>query len=258
MTAAWIDLDGLANMRDVGGLPTQDGGRVQPGRLVRSDNLQELTPADIQVLLDHGVTDIVDLRSRAELAMTGPGPLAEMAPLTHHHHSLFADDLVDVTVEDALVLPWHDRVEESRDDNHWTSHYLGYLADRPDSVAAALDVVSRSAGATVVHCAAGKDRTGTVTAMALSVAGVSDDDIAADYLATTERIERVVARLKATPAYADNLRDRPLSDHVPDPETIPRLLEAVRRVAGSVPDWLSAQGWSDDDLTRLRDRLTQP
>ncbi|MDE9366105.1 tyrosine-protein phosphatase [Luteipulveratus sp. YIM 133132] len=255
-TPAWIDLDGAANMRDVGGIPTEDGGQVQPGRLLRSDNLQELSPKDITTLLAHGVSDIVDLRSQVELRLTGPGPLTRVTSLTHHHHSLFADD--DVAVEDALVLPWHDRVEEERDANHWTSHYLGYLAERPDSVSGALDVVARSEGATVVHCAAGKDRTGTVVALALSVAGVSDEDITADYVATTERIERIVERLAAVPAYADNLRGRPLSDHVPDPETIPRLLEAVRRTAGSVPEWLHAVGWSDDDLERLRRRLVDP
>ncbi|AKU18528.1 protein tyrosine phosphatase [Luteipulveratus mongoliensis] len=243
-------------MRDLGGLPTQDGGQIQPGRLVRSDNLQELTDADIETLLEHGVTDIVDLRSKAELQMTGPGPLIDLESLTHHHHSLFADD--DIAVEDALVLPWADRVEEERDDNHWTSHYLGYLAERPDSVSDALRVVARAEGAAVVHCAAGKDRTGTVVALALSAVGVSDEDVTADYLATTERIEGIVERLQATPAYADNLRDRPMSDHIPDPETIPRLLDAVRRTAGSVPAFLKATGWSDEDLEQLRRRLTDP
>lgn len=256
-TPAWIDLDGLANMRDVGGLPTQDGGVIQPGRLLRSDNLQELTESDIETLLTgHGVTDIVDLRSHAELHMTGPGPAVSVETLTHHHHSLFAD--ADVAVEDTLVLPWHDREEEERDDNLWTSHYLGYLAERPDSISEALHVVARSEGATIVHCAAGKDRTGTVIAMALSVAGVSDEDITADYVATTERIERVVERLMRMPAYADNLRDRPLSDHVPDPETMPRLLKAIRDVAGSVEGWLTAVGWTDADIAELRTRLTQP
>ena len=54
----WIDLEGLANLRDVGGLPTADGGKIVPGRLLRSDNLQTLTAADIEALLGLGLTDV--------------------------------------------------------------------------------------------------------------------------------------------------------------------------------------------------------
>ena len=50
MQRMWIDLEGLANLRDVGGLPTVDGGKIIPGRLLRSDNLQTLTPSDICLL----------------------------------------------------------------------------------------------------------------------------------------------------------------------------------------------------------------
>lgn len=265
MTPIWIDLDGLANMRDLGGTPTQDGGTVQPGRLIRSDNLQTLSANDVAELVEHrGVSDIVDLRSDVEVEMTGPGPLAEVSSLTHHHHSLFrSKKQAQEAINDALVLPWRDDERRAQDRergerNHWASHYLGYLADRPDSVAAALKVVADADGAAVVHCAAGKDRTGTVIALALSVAGVSDEDIVADYLATTERIEAVVARLSEMPAYAENLQGRPMSQHVPDPEAMPRVLAAVREQAGSVEGWLLQQGWTQDDVERLRRRLTDP
>jgi protein tyrosine/serine phosphatase len=62
----WIDLDGLANMRDVGGIPTIDGGKIVPGRLLRSDNLQTLTTSDVDQLLGLGLTDVIDLRSDYE------------------------------------------------------------------------------------------------------------------------------------------------------------------------------------------------
>ena len=64
MTDRWIELDGLVNMRDLGGLPTRDGGRTASGRLIRSDNLQDLTDADVARLVDElGVSDIIDLRT---------------------------------------------------------------------------------------------------------------------------------------------------------------------------------------------------
>ncbi|GGB17071.1 phosphotyrosine protein phosphatase [Flexivirga endophytica] len=252
---AWIDLDGVANMRDLGGLPAADGHEVQPCRLVRSDNLQDLTEADIQALVhEHGVTDIVDLRSDVELRITGPGPLREIDTVTHHHHSLFPDDK-DIDARDVLVLPWHNAEEPERNENPRASHYLGYLDRRPDSVAAALDVIATSEGATVVHCAAGKDRTGTVVAMALSVAGVPREAIIADYAASTERTERIVRRLEQLPGYSDNLRGVPMTAHHSRPETIARVLEAIDADYGSVAGWLRSVGWSESRIKGLRAKL---
>jgi protein-tyrosine phosphatase len=259
VSIGWVDLDGVVNMRDVGGLPTRDGRTVRSGRLLRSDNLQDLTERDVRRLVhDFGVTDIVDLRSNVEYHAEGPGPLSRTA-LTHHRHSLFRDDEVEVTVEDALVLPWQKEGTRERlrshDDDYWASHYLGYLADRPDSVSAALHVVATSTGATVVHCAAGKDRTGTVVGLALAVAGVPEEEIVADYVATAERIERIIERLSSRPAYADNLRDRPLEDHTPRPETMARILEVLADRHGGAEGWLQEQGWTEEQVGALRASL---
>jgi protein-tyrosine phosphatase len=261
-TPDWIDLDGVVNMRDVGGLPTTDGGLIAKHRLLRSDNLQELSERDVELLVDTvGVSDIVDLRSDVELRIEGPGPLQVRDLVAHHHHSLFRDDLYAVSAQDALVLPWskkakgHVPPKVKRDDDHWASHYLGYLADRPDSVLAALGVIARSTGATIVHCAAGKDRTGTVTGLALSVAGVADEDVVADYVATGERIEQVVARLMARPAYEDALRDQPMSHHVPRPETMQRILTVLGEQHGGAAGWLRDHGWAESDVQALRTRL---
>jgi protein tyrosine/serine phosphatase len=63
----WIDLQGLANLRDVGGIPTVDGGKIIPGRLLRSDNLQTLSTSDVDQLLGLGLTDVIDMRSDYEV-----------------------------------------------------------------------------------------------------------------------------------------------------------------------------------------------
>jgi len=260
----WIDLEGVANMRDVGGLPTADGGVVATGRLLRSDNLQDLTDADVARLVEEvGVTDIVDLRSNVEVHIEGPGPLEVRDLATHHRHSLLRDDERELGAEDALVLPWSKTAREhrpppvKRDDDHWASHYLGYLADRPDSVMGALRVISESRGATIVHCAAGKDRTGTVVGLALSVAGVADEEVVADYAATGERIEAIVARLMTRPAYEEALRDQPMSHHVPRPETMQRILAVLQERHGGAAGWLAENGWTDDEVDALRSRLRQ-
>ena len=261
-TPRWIDLDGVVNMRDVGGLPTVDGGEVAGGRLLRSDNLQELSESDVAHLVDElGVTDIVDLRSSVEVHLEGPGPLRSGELVPHHHHSLLGEDLdapEGDTAAAALLLPSTQSKRPRgprRDDDYWASHYLGYLAERPDSVSAALQVIAGSSGATVVHCAAGKDRTGTVVALALSVAGVSDEDIVADYVASAERVERVIARLSERPAYAEALRGQPIDRQVPRAETMRRLLGVLAERHGGAAGWLRDQGWTEAQVDALRTRL---
>ncbi|MEO5981532.1 MAG: tyrosine-protein phosphatase [Pedococcus sp.] len=261
-TSRWIDLDGVVNMRDVGGLPTTDGGTVAMRRLLRSDNLQDLTEADVKHLLEVvGVSDIVDLRSNVEVHIEGPAPLQVRGLATHHRYSLFRDDEREITAEDALVLPWSKENQKDADarprldDDYWASHYLGYLANRPDSVLGALEAIAQAPGATIVHCAAGKDRTGTVVGLALSVAGVSDDDVVADYLATGERIEQIVGRLMTRPAYGEVLKDQPMDHHRPKPETMTRILAVLTERHGGAGGWLTDQGWSSDQVEELRGRL---
>lgn len=261
MTDRWIELDGIANMRDLGGLPTRDGGRTASGRLIRSDNLQDLTDTDVQHLVDElGVTDIVDLRTDAELHIEGPGPLRRVESLTHHHHSLIRerrDEHPDAVAAEALVLPWKDELKE-RDATFWADHYLGYLSARPESVSAALRVVAEAEGAAVVHCAAGKDRTGTVVAMALEVAGVPREEIVADYVLTGERLEQILARLVPRPAYGEALAKQSMDEQQPRAAAIEAILTALDEGYGGAAGWLLAHGWTETEVERLRRRLTEP
>jgi protein-tyrosine phosphatase len=96
-------------------------------------------------------------------------------------------------------------------------HNVSYLVDPPDSVLAALRAVGEADGAALVHCAAGKDRTGTIVALALMTAGADRDPVIDDNAASTERAEAIVGRLMASNTYADNLRDRRVSANKPTP-----------------------------------------
>ncbi|MGL4174862.1 MAG: tyrosine-protein phosphatase [Dermatophilaceae bacterium] len=258
MTDRWITLDGLVNMRDVGGLSTAAGGRTQPRRLIRSDNLQDLTAADISHLVDElGVTDVVDLRTETELHVGGPGPLRAVESLTHHHHSLILERPGEHVVERALTRPATDH-ERRRDPRSWAEHYLGYLTHRADAVSAALRVVADARGATVVHCAAGKDRTGTVVALALDVAGVRHDEIVADYLLSAERLDAVMQRLNPRSPAGESLAAHVLDEQRPRPEAVQLTLTTLAERWGGAAGWLRAHGWPDDDIARLRGRLTTP
>ena len=89
---AWIDLEGAVNVRDLGGLPTVDGGSIVPGRLLRSENLQELSSADIAKLVKEiGVTTVVDLRTTGELEVEGPAPLDAVPAVRHVHRPILKE-----------------------------------------------------------------------------------------------------------------------------------------------------------------------
>ena len=266
-------MDQLVNLRDVGGIPTTDGGKIAPGRLLRSDNLQDLTPADVDALLQLGLTDVVDLRSDYEVEAEGPGPLAR-TDVAHHLHSFFrewregvgvdkqseggeaeelADERPDAVPDEAL--PWVDLEPSVEAENRTTGVYLSYLQDRPDSVVGALRDVADAEGVALVHCAAGKDRTGTLVALALTLAGAEREAVVADYAASSERAQQILDRLLASDTYNANLRDRPLSSHLSHPETMRAFLEHVDDAYGGVEPMLARLGWTTEDTARLRAKL---
>jgi protein-tyrosine phosphatase len=261
----WIDLDGAVNVRDVGGLPTVDGRMTQRDRLIRADNLQGLTPADVRVLVDeHEVRAIADLRTGVEVAYEGPGPMTSEPRVTIRNLSLFPEaghntDAAAVDGDGPVVLPWQARTDDPKDADGLPAgaagFYVRYLLDRADSVIDALRLVAHTDGAALVHCAAGKDRTGVVVAIALAEVGVERDAIVEDYAMSAERIEAIFDRLRASQTYVDDLADQSIDKHRPRDTTMASLLDAIDEIHGGVPAWLRAHGWTDDDAAALRKHM---
>jgi len=273
----WIDLAGAANVRDLGGLPTVDGRQTRTGRLIRSDNLQGLTDADVRTLVDeHQVRAVADLRTGVEVDLEGPGPITREPAVDVQHFSLFpesghntdAGSLDDDNDDDddtndysgkVLVLPWQNRGTDlgesdgGRKGASWV--YLRYLDERADSVVGALRLIAGTDGATIVHCAAGKDRTGVVIALALAEVGVAREAIVDDYARSAERIEGIFTRLRASRTYADDLENQSIDKHRPRAATMEHLLDALDADHGGAAGWLRAHGWTDGDAAALRKHL---
>jgi len=251
----WIDLEGAVNVRDLGGLPTDDGGETAAGRLLRADNLQELSRSDVRRLVrDLGLTLVVDLRSSAELASEGPAPLDGVAGVRHLHHPVLPEAGSATDASDPL-LTRADRDRSRYPADPICGHYLGYLEDRPDQVVGAVRSIARDEGVVLVHCAAGKDRTGVVVALALAAAGVRPQAVVADYAATGERIEAILNRLRRSPTYARDIDNLPAEAHRARPETMVAFLEQMDSRYGGVARWLTDHGLSAEELDLLRTKL---
>jgi protein-tyrosine phosphatase len=238
-----IDLEGCLNFRDLGGYPAAGGRTVRWRELYRSDALHHLTPADVARMRDElRIATIVDLRSSAELQSDGRGHLAA-EPVAFHHVPLF---------DGRVARP-----------ESWNG--LETLADRyfllaeiaKDAIARVVTVVAESPGPAVYHCAAGKDRTGVVSAVLLGLLGVPDEVVVADYVATQENLDAIIERLMSAEGYQTMLAALPPDTLHAEAETMISFLRSVRDRYGSMAEYVRATGVPGPVVDRLRARLLE-
>ncbi len=242
----WIDLEGAANARV-----------VVPGVLLRADNLQSLSARDVRRLVEQEALEVVlDLRTDVEVELEGPGPMTRELAVRIEHRSLYPDSGGKADLDAAPAAPrgLPDQ-DESPGEPPLVRLYMSYLRRRPDSVVGALRAIARADGAVLVHCAAGKDRTGVVVALALDAAGADRATIVGDYLATGERMDAIIARLVSSSTYRTDHEGQSAHRRAPVPATIERVLELVDARFGGSAAWLLAHGLERSDLVRLRHRL---
>jgi protein-tyrosine phosphatase len=247
--ARWLHLEGTANTRDIGGFPAA-GGRIRPGLLIRSDNLQELTPADVDLLVDLGVRTVLDLRTDSERIDEGPAPLEARQEVVHLTLSFIPDRSLE-RADPGMVLPdrWADGA---------VGAYLHYLRDMPESFASAIRrLADPVAGGSLVHCAAGKDRTGVLVALVLDTLGTDRSVIYADYERTNEQIERIFERLSRSKTYAVAVQRIGLDAHRVDPRTMEAVLGIVDERFGGAAGYFRSIGVTDVELAQLAERLVE-
>ena len=162
-----VALEGCFNFRDLGGYRTPDGRRVRWRQLFRADSLSRLTGSDFDQLGAMGLATVIDLRTVSEVAERGR--VEWPAPGITYHHLPMLD-----------VLPDRDEYVEWAAPDFVARRYADMLATGASAVAEALRVLADSrCHPAVIHCAAGKDRTGIISALVLGLLGVSDEDIVA-------------------------------------------------------------------------------
>jgi protein-tyrosine phosphatase len=244
-----LDWEGCLNVRDLGGLPTEDGRTTQPGRVVRADNIRRLTDDGWRSLAAHGVTRIVDLRLPEELATDEPREIDIEAV----HISVFGESFDE---EYIAVLDEHlDAVEDVADHYAWS--YVDFLERYRDLIGRAFAAVADADGFVVVHCMGGKDRTGLVSALMLRLVGVARDVIGADYAVSAANLEpRNAEWLESMPD--ERTRARVVKLTQTPAEAMVRVLEEVEARYGDVASYLRAAGLSDEQIVRLEERLVAP
>ncbi|QNA91608.1 MULTISPECIES: tyrosine-protein phosphatase [unclassified Microbacterium] len=229
---------GVYNLRDTGGYRAA-GGTSRWGKLFRSDALHLLDASGRSLIAELGIAHVIDLRGADELR-TAPSALDGVA-VQVHHLPVF-DDAAPASQADMRLglAPIYDHMVDRRG---------AQLADAVRVIAAADDDE-----AVLVHCTAGKDRTGLVIAFALSAAGVDRDEVVADYAQTADNLrgewaERMLAGFRAsggelTPEIVELVTASPA-------EVLDVLLARIEKEHGSVRSYLGANGLSAPDLDRL-------
>jgi protein tyrosine/serine phosphatase len=238
-----LEWEGCLNVRDLGGVALEDGGETRFGSLIRSDNVRRLTDTGWRELDRHGVTRIVDLRWREELAEDAPRDV----DVDVVHVSLLGE--LDPSYEDDIF----DYMAADDPAGYWAAAYGRILDRHADNFATALAAIADAGeGVVVFHCAGGKDRTGLVAALLLRLAGVSVDEIVRDYALTADapRDENWVS---SAPDERERARRRFLQ--ATPAEAMRSALERLEERHGSVESYLRAAGLDEERLERLRLRL---
>lgn len=234
-----LEWEGCLNARDLGGLPTLDGGTTRWQSVIRADYPGTLTAAGLEAMLDYGVRTLIDIRSPQEAAAEcydwaeASGCRRLHLPIEKYYPH------VGVLIRQATSL---------------VETYCIMVDAYPDCVAAILGAVAEAPpGGVLIHCLSGKDRTGTIVALLLSIAGVPAEVIAADYSLSQARLwpeyeERMQQR---PPEEPETLWTKPLAD----PAAMYKLLDHLAVHYGSVQAYLVQAGLSADQVLQIRRRL---
>ncbi|WP_223625736.1 tyrosine-protein phosphatase [Microbacterium sp. EST19A] len=231
-----LDIDGVNNVRDVGGIPAE-GGRIRAGILLRSGQLSGATTAGVNALRG-SVQHIVDLRDGEEVAAEPTeieGPATTHLPLFLGSVRSFFED--DTSLDDL---------------------YLHLLEESGERLVEAIRIIA-AGRPTLVHCTVGKDRTGVTVALALSAVGADREAVIADYALTesqlpAQRSQRIADYLRAQ--HPEALHAVALATQSPAP-VMRRLLEQVDERWGSAAGYLRAQGMTDEELVALKKALVE-
>jgi protein-tyrosine phosphatase len=218
----FLSLEGAANVRDLGGLPIEGGGKTRRGRILRSDLIVRLGPGDEAALIDRfGLRTVVDLR-RPQERRDHPGPWERHGVRIVNAPLPLDPDFAAERNEDMVEL------------------YLDFLEPPATAMTKALTTVAATKEPLLVHCAAGKDRTGVLVALLLEIIGVGRETVTRDYVLTHARMPAVAARLEAEAGRTP--RHPPGVIYGADARTLETFFSGLDERFGGSREWALSQG----------------
>lgn len=228
-----LKLDGCYNLRHVGGYETLDGKRTRQHSIFRSDSLHRLPLASQTTLLNYGVRTIIDLRHGLEVTKA-PNIFSTSPHVTYLNLPLFTEELTEEEIRAGTLQKL----------------YLHLLDSCQSQVKAVMNVIASYPTSILIHCAAGKDRTGLITALLLGLAHVPFTTIATDYSHSADYI---------LPLYASEIEVAKQFGyaHVYESpqQTMLDTLHYLEQQYGGVVGYLGAIGLTNEQINRLRGML---
>ena len=233
--------EGCFNFRDIGGYLNQDGRRVKKGLYFRAGRQDRMTDKDLAQLSDLNISTQIDLRKQEEVLDQGKGPLEAMG----------------ANYMNIAVIPegGSDKLNKLVGDTGISGkRYLGYLEFGPTSWLRLFGILAEEENLPVLlHCTAGKDRTGVSTAFLLSVLGVSRDVIEADYLLTNLDTERQADFIESTVGYPEGYdREKMITIAGVPQDAMKDFLDGVESRWGSVVEYLEKIGVTQQQMDQVR------
>ena len=238
--------EGCFNFRDIGGYLNQDGMRVKKGLYFRTGRQDRMTQKDLAKLSDLKISTQIDLRKPDEVLDQGKGPLEAMGA-----------NYINIAV---IPEGGSDQLSKLVGDTGISGkRYLGYLEFGPTSWLRLFGILSNLENLPVVlHCTAGKDRTGVSTAFLLSVLGINRDLIEADYLLTNLDTERQADFIESTVGYPDGYdRESMISAAGVPKDAMKDFLDGVESKWGSAVEYLKKIGVTEEQMEMVRNNFLE-
>jgi protein-tyrosine phosphatase len=239
-----LQFEGGFNFRDLGEFKTSDGKTTKPAVFIRCGNHDKLTESAQEQLLQYGVTTIIDLRTVWECE-NFPSVFVNSTKLQYKNLPLLPDSF-DTDPEfraKADSFP------------HLYEVYRLYIDKCQPQIAAIFQAIAESHAATAFHCYVGKDRTGIIAALLLSLVGVSDESIASDYAETNAHITHLVSEWYENVIKENRDLAKFKRDSQAVPETILETLAYIRENYGSISEYLLCCGLTPAQLEQIRNRF---
>lgn len=252
----FLPTKGIHNLRDYGGWLAEDGRQVRRGVLYRSGQHVGATDADLALLADLDIRTVIDLRGSSE---------RERNPCRRVEG--FAGEVIFYDGETSSSPPHMDVGPDTTTAQFARERMMGVYTRMPANPAMQemfrrfLEVIAERDGASLVHCFAGKDRTGIAATLLLHILGVSERDQMAEFLRTNSAPTLAVLRAQSVPGIEQRLGRKLDEDGVRallevDESYLRRFRETVAEMDGSLDGWLEARIGVDDALREaLRSRF---